>query len=264
MELANLKELEETATFAVKEAGKFLKENLGKSVHIDRKSSPIDLVTKYDRQSEAKIVNIIQDQYPEHDILAEERPPAKKSSPYKWIIDPLDGTTNYAHGYPIFSVSIGIMHLDQIILGVVYNPITEELFRASQGDKTTLNGDVIRVSKVDNLKDSLLATGFPYDLEKMDKNLKLFEAFVYEAQGIRRAGSAALDLCSVACGRLDGFWEFDLGAWDLAAGSIIAKNAGGKLSDFQGQTLNIFKGAVLASNGLIHQSMLEVLSPGQK
>ncbi len=201
MESPNLTKLEDTALEVAKEAGQFLLKNLGEVIEADRKSSRIDLVTQYDKKSEALIVDIISDKWPDHDILAEESRPQDQSSPYKWIIDPLDGTTNYAHGYPVFSVSVALQYQEEIIVGVVYDPVREEIFQATRDEKATLNGNKISVSEKDSLGDSLLATGFPYDLERMDKNLKFFGRFAYLAQGLRRAGSAALDLCYVAYGR---------------------------------------------------------------
>ncbi len=260
MESPNLTKLEDTALEVAKEAGQFLGKNLGRVIEADRKSSRIDLVTQYDKKSEAMIVDIIRDRWPDHAILAEESVSQEKSSPYKWIIDPLDGTTNYAHGYPVFSVSVALQYQEEIIVGVVYDPVREEIFQATRDKKVTLNGNKIRVSEKDSLGDSLLATGFPYDLGRMDKNLKFFGKFAHKAQGLRRAGSAALDLSYVACGRLDGFWEFDLHPWDLAAGSLVVEMAGGKLSNFQGKKFSVYHGQVLATNGRIHESMVEVLN----
>lgn len=252
-------ELEDTALEVAKEAGQFLVKNLGQVIEADRKSSRIDLVTQYDKKSEAMIVDIIRDRWPDHDILAEESVPQEKSSPYRWIIDPLDGTTNYAHGYPVFSVSVALQYQEEIMVGVVYDPVREELFQAIRDKKVRLNGNKIRVSEKDSLGEGLLATGFPYELERMDENLKFFGQFAHSAQGLRRAGSAALDLSYVACGRLDGFWEFDLHPWDLAAGSLMVEMAGGKLSDFLGKKFSIYQGQVLATNGQIHESMVRVL-----
>lgn len=260
MESPNLTQLEDTAVEAAKQAGQFLVKNLGQVVEADRKSSRIDLVTQYDKKSQVMIVDIIRNRWPDHAILAEESGQVKKSSPYKWIIDPLDGTTNYAHGYPVFSISVALQYQEEILVGVVYDPVREEIFQAIRDEKVTLNGNKIGVSNKHSLDDSLLATGFPYDLERMDINLKFFGQFAHLAQGLRRAGSAALDLCYVACGRLDGFWEFDLHPWDLAAGALAVKMAGGKLSDFQGKKFSVYHGQVLATNGRIHESMVKVLN----
>jgi myo-inositol-1(or 4)-monophosphatase len=221
----------------------------------------IDLVTSLDRESERMIVGLLQKNFPEHSILAEEETHhIGDSSTYRWIIDPLDGTTNFAHGYPQFCVSIGLEHEGKIILALVYDPLRREYFEARIGGGAALNGAAIQVSAVAELDKSLLATGFPYDRrDHPDFYLSFFKAFMLRSQGIRRNGSAALDLCYVACGRIDGFWELKLRPWDVAAGALIVTEAGGKLSDFSGNPFSIAGSETLASNGAIHEEMLEVM-----
>lgn len=248
-----------------KEAGKFLKINLGKVKNIQTKKEEINLVTEIDKESEKKIVEFIKSKFPHHSILAEESGEAKSDSGYKWIIDPLDGTTNYTHSFPIFCVSIALEYKGEVILGVIYDPNFDELFWAEKNKGAFLNGKKISVSKTDKLIKSMLATGFPYNVrENPDNCIEHFVNFLMEAQAIRRLGSAALDLAYVACGRLDGFWEVNLNPWDVAAGKIIIEEAGGKLTDFYGNKFSIYTRGVVASNGLIHQQMLEVIKRGLK
>lgn len=252
-----------TAIEAAKEAGKFLKMNLGKVKNIERKKEEINLVTEIDKGSEKKIIEHIKNKFPNHSILAEESGETSKTSEYKWIIDPLDGTTNYTHSFPVFCVSIALEYKGEVILGVVYDPNLDELFYAEKGKGAFLNGKKISVSKTDKLIKSMLATGFPYNVkENPDNCIEHFVNFLMEAQAIRRLGSAALDLVYVACGRLDGFWEVNLNPWDVAAGKIIIEEAGGKITDFYGNKFNIYTKGVVASNGLIHQQMLEVIKKG--
>jgi myo-inositol-1(or 4)-monophosphatase len=214
--------------------------------------------------SEKFIVAEISKQYPDHSILAEEKARHEGDSPYRWVIDPLDGTTNYAHGYPIFAVSIGLEKDAEIILGVVYDPSRDELFVGEKGKGARLNGRRIRVSPVRRLSRSLLATGFPYDIRDSSlNNFDHFRNFALRVHAVRRAGSAALDLCYVASGRFDGFWEMKLGPWDMAAGSLIVREAGGKVTNFRGQPIHLDGEQVLASNGKIHREMIEVLKKGR-
>jgi myo-inositol-1(or 4)-monophosphatase len=241
-------------------AGEIIRANWHQPGSIDFKG-PIDLVTSTDRAAEHAIVEVLQREFPEHSILAEEESEITGAvTEYRWIIDPLDGTTNFAHSYPQVSVSIALECSRQIILGLVYDPLRRECFRAVKGQGATLNGDPIRISAVKELDKALLATGFPYDRrENADFYLSFFKAFLTRCQGIRRAGSAALDLCYVAAGRLDGFWELKLKPWDLAAGALIVAEAGGSLSDFSGAAFSIDAGETLASNGIIHNEMVHVL-----
>lgn len=243
-----------------KEAGKFLKINLGKVKNIESKKEEINLVTEIDKGSERKIIEFIKSKFPHHGILAEESGEESLISDYKWIIDPLDGTTNYTHSFPVFCVSIALEYKGEVILGVIYDPNFDEIFWAEKGKGAFLNGRKISVSKTDKLIKSMLATGFPYNVrEDPDNCIEHFVNFLMEAQAIRRLGSAALDLAYVACGRLDGFWEVNLNPWDVAAGKIIIEEAGGTVTDFYGNKFNIYTKGVVASNGLIHQQMLEVI-----
>jgi myo-inositol-1(or 4)-monophosphatase len=220
----------------------------------------IDLVTTVDRESERILVNALQEAFPDHSILAEEETDRRKSqSPYLWLVDPLDGTTNFAHSYPQFCVSIALQHETETLLGLVFDPIRNECFKAVRGGGATLNDKPIKTSKTDQVDKSLLATGFPYDHRDFaDFYLAYFKAFMTRCQGIRRGGSAALDLCYLACGRLDGFWELKLKPWDIAAGSLIVKEAGGMLSDFVGDPFNIWGEETLASNRRIHDELVRI------
>ena len=225
-----------------KRAGRLLMQHYGKAHEIEHKGRHvINLVTNVDKKSEALIVGALKQHFPAHQILAEEGLGAKGFSSYKWIIDPLDGTTNYTHGFPFFCVSIGLEVQGEMALGVVYAPMLGELFVGMRGKGATLNGKRIHVSKEPSLSKSLLATGFPYDIrEAARNNLNYFAKFAKRAQAIRRAGSAALDLCYLACGRFDGFWELRLAPWDLAAATLIVEEAGGKVTNFKGKRLNIY------------------------
>ena len=246
-----------------RKAGAVLKKKMGSKRTIGFKGS-INLVTEMDLLSEKIIVDEIERRFPDHAVLAEERPAPEKLSRFLWIIDPLDGTTNYAHGYPIFSVSIALAREGEIVLGVVYDPTRDELFTAERGKGARLNGRKIQVSSESNLSRSLLATGFPYDLrETKVNNFDHFRNFALRAQGLRRGGSAALDLCYVAAGRFDGFWEMKLGPWDIAAGSLMVAEAGGQITDFLGRPLNLSGKHVLASNGKIHSIMRRIVKQGK-
>ena len=222
---------------------------------------PIDLVTSVDRAAEQSIVEVLLGEFPEHSILAEEQTAITgAAAEYRWIIDPLDGTTNFAHRYPQVSISIALEFRAQIIVGLVYDPLRDECFSAVKGQGATLNGVAIGVSSVRELDKALLATGFPYDRrENADFYLSFFKEFLTRCQGIRRAGSAALDLCYVASGRLDGFWELNLKPWDIAAAALIVAEAGGSLSDFAGRDFSISGNETLASNGIIHDEMVQAI-----
>lgn len=247
-----------------KEAGYFLKENIGKIHEIEQKDGlSTNLVTDVDKRSEALIIARIREYYPDHQILAEESGKEQTNSSYKWIIDPLDGTTNYAHRFPVYCVSIAIEHNGKVIAGVVYDPNLDELFTAERGGGAYLNGERLHVTNTSSLKRSLLATGFPYNLHENPFNcIGHFNNFLMEAQAIRRLGSAALDLAYVAAGRLDGFWEVNLNPWDMAAAALFVEEAGGKVSDFMGNPFSIYRPQVVASNGFIHEEMLRVLKRG--
>lgn len=252
-------DLKKTALNAAKAAGAVLKAYYGRVKAIEHKGD-INLVTEADRESELTIVSIIKDAHPHHRILAEETGDSGDPSSHTWIVDPLDGTTNYAHGYPCFCVSIAVECEGEVIHGVVYDPVREELFTAEKGHGACLNGSPIRVSSTGELNNSLLCTGFPYDVrEDMESTIRLFRSFLMKAQAVRRDGSAALDLCYSAAGRFDGFWEQKLYPWDVAAGSLILSEAGGKLSRYRGEPFSIYIPEIIASNGLIHRQMLDVV-----
>jgi len=242
------------------EAGKLLikKNRSGSKVKLKGR---IDLVTDADLASEKYIIKALRDSFPDFSILAEEGSSVETGSDFRWVIDPLDGTTNFAHNFPFYCVSIGLEYQGNVILGVVYDPEREEQFYAYSGGGAFLNGRKIKVSDSSKLEKSLLATGFPYDIgTSREDNLKYFRRFVKQAQAVRRAGSAALDLCYLACGRFDGFWELKLHPWDCAAGIIIITEAGGRVTDFYGRNFSIYDKYILASNGRIHSQMKKVLA----
>lgn len=244
---------------AANAAGEIIRNNWQQPKEIAYKGA-IDLVTSVDRESERKIVDVLQRHFPGHSILAEEETNVTGTENHsRWIIDPLDGTTNFAHGYLQFCVSIALEQKGQVAMGLVYDPLRRECFRAVRGQGATLNGAPIRVSSATELNKSLLATGFPYDhREHADFYLNYFRAFMTRCQGIRRGGSAALDLCYVACGRLDGFWELKLKPWDTAAGALIVSEAQGKLSNFSGEPFSIWGDQTLATNATIHDEMVGI------
>ena len=221
-----------------------------------------DFVTEVDRAAEAAIIEVIRDHYPDHGILAEESG-IQGDHEYQWIIDPLDGTTNYIHGFPVFSVSIAVAQGGELQHGVVYDPLRQEIFSASRGQGAQLDGRKIRVSKRTTLQQSLIGTGFPYrqNLEHIDRYLGMLRAVMLESVGIRRPGSAALDLCYVAAGRIDGFWELGLSKWDMAAGALIIREAGGRISDFRGTDNFLESGNVVAGAPKVYAALSKLLSP---
>ena len=247
---------------AAKEAGKFLKYNIGRVKNVEvKKGEQRNLVSEIDKISEEKIISIIKRHYPQHAILAEESGGSDTASEYKWIIDPLDGTTNFLHGLPIYCVTIAVERKGEVIAGVIYDPNLDELFTSEKGSGAYLNGKRMAVSQATDLIQSLLVTGFPYDIAKNpDHAVEHFVNFLVEAGAVRRLGSAALDLAYTAAGRFDGFWEVNLNPWDMAAGMLFIGEAGGKVTDFLGAPSSIYKKQVLASNGRIHQAMLQVLA----
>jgi len=251
----------DVAIEAGEKAGAILLDYAKSGFHIEHKN-PINLVTDADYAAERCVIDHIHAQFPTHSFLAEEQGRIEQSpSPYLWIIDPLDGTTNFAHGYPAYCVSIGLEYRGRCVLGVVFDPSRDELFTATEGCGAQLNGHPIHVSTASTLDTSLLVTGFAYDIRESPRNnLDHFAKFALKAQGIRRTGSAALDLCYVAAGRFDGFWEVQLNPWDMAAGSILVKEAGGRLTDFLGRDLSLYGQELVASNGYIHHAMLTVLN----
>lgn len=249
----------EAARSAAMESGRILKELYGNINSISKKGE-IDLVTEADLMSEKTVINSITRVFPNDRILSEETGEHGEESDRLWIVDPLDGTTNFAHSFPFFAVSIGLQVENEIVAGVVYNPCMEEFFEAEKGKGAFLNKRSIRVSDNVNLKDSLIGTGFPYDVYEDPKPvLDYLERMIVRAQGVRRAGAASIDLCYVAAGRLDGYWEQGLKPWDTAAGSIIVHEAGGIISDYTGNPYSPFGISILASNPHIHSKMLEVL-----
>jgi myo-inositol-1(or 4)-monophosphatase len=237
-----------------REAGAILCEEFERPLQIAYKGE-VDLVTQADKRSEQLIVGRLTELFPEHSIAAEEGTGAEKNSEFKWHVDPLDGTTNFAHGYPCFCVSIALARGNKVLAGVVYNPFYDELFAAARGEGATLNGKPIRVSKAATLATGLLCTGFPVQNRKLSRNLQFYGDFTMRSHGVRRDGSAALDLASVAAGRFDGFWEFGLKKWDTAAGVLLIQEAGGKVSDFDGAEYQLGGPVILATNGVIHEEM---------
>ncbi len=244
-----------------REAGGVLVQRLG-SAKVTTKGD-INLVTEADIAAENLIIERIKSYYPQHGILAEESGEAVlvgKRSEWKWIIDPLDGTTNYAHGYPCFCVSIALEHEGKLEIGVVYDPMRDEMFAAERGQGATLNDCRIRVLSVEELSQAMLCTGFPYNVRERPDFAREFTNFTMTAQAVRRDGSAALDLAYVACGRFDGFWEDGLSPWDVAAGVLLIQEARGVVTNFKNEPLSIYTEKVLATNGFVHDAMLEVLT----
>jgi myo-inositol-1(or 4)-monophosphatase len=242
---------------AVAQGGEVLRKHWGKLERINHKKATIDLVTEADKDSETAILKILRETFPDHSILGEETGlHGDQKNGYQWIVDPLDGTTNYTHQYPIVSISLALWHREQPLIGIVYNPIFEELFQAVQGKGAFLNGSSIHVSSISTLDKSLLATGFPYDRrENPDNNYKEFCQLSQLCQGVRRGGSAALDLAYVACGRLDAYWERGIKPWDVAAGILLVKEAGGIVSNYEKAPYVFSKEKILASNGFLHDSI---------
>ncbi len=247
-----------------REAGALLMQYFQKGLKIEYKGDA-DLVTAADRASEALIRERVSKQFPSHDVLGEEQGLNDQGGDYRWYVDPLDGTTNFAHGYPVFCVSMALEHraLERQsgaaatrIAGVVYDPTRDELFSAEQGSGAHLNGRPIHVSKATQLKECLLATGFPSHKRHKNPNIHFYHQITLRTHGVRRAGSAALDLCNVASGRFDGFWEFNLNPWDTAAGVLIVEEAGGKVSRFDGSPFELDSRETLGSNGLVHAALV--------
>jgi len=221
-----------------------------------------EFVTQVDEAAEAAIIEVIRDHYPEHSILAEESG-ASGEHEYQWIIDPLDGTTNFIHGFPVFSVSIAVARAGEIEHGVVYDPLRQEIFTASRGQGAQLDGHKIRVSKRTSLQGALIATGLPYraNLKHLDRYLGMLRAVMQDTAGIRRPGSAALDLCYVAAGRVDGFWELGLSKWDIAAGALMIREAGGRISDFRGTDAFLDSGNVVCGTPKVYAALSKLLAP---
>ena len=244
-----------------KEAGEIVRNGFGTNFSVEYKTNLSDLVTAIDKKSEAAIINFIKKEFPNHAVLAEESGGHKTSSEYLWVIDPLDGTANFAHGLPIFSVSIGVQKNSETICGVVYDVMRDEIYSSEKGSGSFRNGHRLQVSSNDNLRKSMLVTGFPYDIAgNPDFAIEIFSAFLKSSSAVRRLGSAAIDLCYVAAGVFDGFWEVFLNPWDIAAGILLVEEAGGLVTDFNGTPMNIFTKQILASNGKVHSEMLRVLN----
>jgi myo-inositol-1(or 4)-monophosphatase len=247
-----------------KKAGRVQLDRLGKIKTIERKEV-INIVTDVDKECEHLIFKGLHQAFPDHDVLGEEGIAKRQESKYRWIVDPLDGTTNYAHQFPFFGVSIALEHKNDILCGVIYDPVRDELFEGAKGMGAALNGEKIHVSAAVSLKESLLATGFAYSVQRpgVPDNLDNWKNFIMKALAVRRPGAAAIDLAYVACGRLDGFWELFLKPWDIAAGVVIIREAGGKVTNFDGTPVNIYGTQILASNGRIHKEMMKVLKEGK-
>lgn len=251
----------DVAISAAIQSGAMVREFWGNKLAIAEKSRSGDLVTEVDKKSEEIILNIIRRHFPNHNILAEESGKLEEGeNDYLWVIDPLDGTTNYAHGYPLSCISIGLLIKGKPRVGVVYNPLYQELWSAATGKGATLNHQPIKVSEIKELSKSLLVTGFAYDRrETIDNNYAEFCYLTHLTQGVRRSGSAALDLAHVACGRFDGYWERGIKLWDIAAGIVILEEAGGKITAYDGSKIDFNSGRILATNGYIHQVLSKTL-----
>lgn len=249
-----------TAIRAAYKGGKILRRHFG-NLHDVRKKGAIDLVSEADTASEAAIIDTIRSRYPDHTVLAEESGASHaENTAFQWIIDPLDGTTNFVHQIPVFAVSIGVSYQEELVAGVVLNPVSGELFSAVYGKGAWCNGIPIRVSSTRSLQDSLLATGFPYQVPQMiDVVVPRFSRCLKAARGIRRLGAAAMDICYLSCGRFDGFWEQNLKPWDTAAGTVIAREAGARITDFSNHPYTLASDQILVTNGRIHDDLLQLL-----
>jgi myo-inositol-1(or 4)-monophosphatase len=252
---SNHNEFVPAITEIAREAGGLLISYFQQHVKVEYKGEA-DLVTVADRKSEALIRERIRKQWPTHDVLGEEQGLVDTGSDYRWYVDPLDGTTNFAHGFPVFCVSMAVEYKGRRIAGVIYDPTRDELFAAEQGSGAYLNQERIAVSKISNLAECLVGTGFPSHKRHKNPNIFFYHQITLRTHGVRRAGSAALDLCNVACGRFDGFWEFNLNPWDTAAGVLIVEESGGKVTDFSGGPFQLNSRETLASNGLVHSALL--------
>ncbi|HVP37978.1 MAG TPA: inositol monophosphatase family protein [Candidatus Saccharimonadales bacterium] len=249
------------AVEAARAGGAVLRRSFGAG-HAYARKGVIDLVTSTDLAAEAAILRVLRRRVPDHEVLAEESGAhaSRGGSPFRWLIDPLDGTTNFAHGYPFVCTSVAVVRAGRAVAGAVFDPLRDELFTAARGHGARCNGRRIRVSAVRRLREALLVTGFPYDVHAHGRRVvREFQAFLRHAQGIRRDGSAALNLCYLACGRFDGFWELRLHPWDVAAGSLIATEAGGRVTDYGGGRYDLSGRETLASNRHLHRRMQQVL-----
>jgi myo-inositol-1(or 4)-monophosphatase len=247
------------ASEIAREAGALLLPYFKRRIGFEYKGD-VDLVTEADRASEKLIVSRIKAQWPSHDIMGEEGTRHDAGGEYKWYVDPLDGTTNFAHGFPVFCVSMGLEYKGELILGVIYDPTRDELFSAEKGSGAYLNGERMNVSKTKQLCESLVGTGFPSYKRHKNPNIYFYHTITLRSHGARRAGSAALDLANVASGRLDGFWEFNLNPWDTAAGVVLVREAGGVVTRFDGSPFRLDSREVLGSNGIIHQELMDTMA----
>lgn len=253
-------ELRDVLLEAVMAGGNVIEHYFQGVFKIENKSTVNDLVTEVDRHAEKAIIDVIKSYYPGHSVISEEVGELIQDSDYDWIIDPIDGTVNFAHAIPICCTSIGVRYKGEMLLGAVYNPIMKELFFAEKGKGAYLNDEKIAVSKKNDFKKACLVTGFPYKWPKSYEHpIKVFERFIMEGLPVRRLGSAAIDLCWVACGRFDGFWEYNLNPWDIAAGYLIVAEAGGVITNFEGDPYDVYDKETLATNGIIHSDMLKLI-----
>ncbi len=257
--MEDLGKIKKVAVEAAVEAGKYALSRVGCIEEISYKEGVNNLVTDVDKKCEKLIIDKIKEDFPTHSILAEESGNEDGDISYKWVIDPIDGTTNYTHAFPFFCVSIGFFMDGSAKVGVVYEPSRDELFVAEEGKGALLNGKKISVSKNNRVQDSLIATGFAYTIEGKIDNIDDFLTMLRSARAVRRAGSAAIDLCYVACGRFDGFWEKGLAPWDTAAGQLMIKEAGGMVTTLGGDSFDIYKKEILATNSEIHREMMSLL-----
>lgn len=250
-----MSEFVDAAIDIAREAGQILMAHRGVSFELKGEH---DLVTAADRASEELVVRRLRERFPEHGIVAEEGGRAEMDAELRWYVDPLDGTTNFAHGYPMWNVTLALAKKGEVIAGVIYDPLNRELFAAERGAGARLNGAPIRVSKAESLNDSLLSTGFPSRRRHQNVNIHFYYQLAMLSHGVRRGGSAAIDLAYTACGRLDGFWEFGLNPWDLAAGTLIVEEAGGRTGGMRGEPLDLYAPYVVADNGLVHDELLRL------
>ena len=251
---------EQVACDAAKSAGRLIREHFSekKPISVEMKGLH-DFVTAVDREAEAAVLGHLMEHFPDHTVMAEEGSPEAAAADYRWIVDPLDGTTNFIHGVPVFAVSVALEDREGLVAGVIHDPLRDETFHACRGGGARMNGEPIRCSRPAGAHEALIATGFPFrELSRVDRYLKAFEAFIRTTAGLRRAGSACLDLAYTACGRYDGFWEIGLSRWDIAAGTLIVREAGGKVTDIVGGDTQLDTGDIVAAGEQFHATLLEV------
>ena len=241
-------------------AGEIIREGFGKNFSIEYKTNLSNLVTEIDKKSEGTIIDFVKKEFPTHSVLAEETGSHESSSEYLWVVDPLDGTSNFAHGFPIFSVSIGVQKNNETVCGVVYDVMNDAVYSSEKGSGSFRNGQKLQISTNDDIRKSMIVTGFPYNVaENPDHVFERFIAFLKTARAVRRLGSAAIDFCYVASGVFDGFWEVHLNPWDVCAGKLIVEEAGGLVTNFEGKVSDIYSKQILATNGKVHKKMVEIL-----